>query len=667
MASGLGMRSIITIVAALSLVGSLAAPGGAYQRPVAFDRVDIAVDGSEVEEAPAANGNYNRHTAISSGRFVAFTTDESLDPMDVNELSDVYVRDVTSGVTELISRSSSGLPAAGPPDDPQQLDRLSSHPAISPDGRFIAFDSTAINLVPGDTNGMRDVFVFDRRKGVMERVSISSEGGQLEPEGVPLLNWSEKPSISRSGRYVSFTSNLDNLVEDDNNDGPDNFVHDRESGTNVRVSVDSAGNEVDTTCADICLPFDGLIGDSSISATGRYVAFDSFSPDLVEDDTNRTWDVFVRDLKKKTTERVSVASDGEEARDVFSTGREVISGSTLSGATTTKPGHSLSADGRFVTFVSQAGNLVPNHSNRTGKVPTSQGGQDVYVHDRETGRTERVSVDSNGAEFHKDLTALTAGSNVPSISASGRYVGFGCAPSCAQGEGPKGPAVHDRHSGALVEVQIEPGFAPTLAPSGRYLSLFNDDGRWRVDIGETLGVGGLGGDPPEPEPDESIICVEGICIPPGAAVSSFDTTDDFADGLTEQGANLYGASIAYRPQYEDLFAAIELEYMPRVLSGASPIFYGLRFEAGDKSYEVRATSLNFGTFGLFDCTEVSVCSKVNDLRGGYGTTGMRVVFSLPLKEIGLEDSGKLKDVEAFSAVGSLFTGAAKVLDRVTLR
>jgi hypothetical protein len=101
--------------------------------------------------------------------------------------------------------------------------------------------------------------------------------------------------------------------------------------------------------------------------------------------------------------------------------------------------------------------------------------------------------------------------------------------------------------------------------------------------------------------------------------------------------------------------------------GLSPIFYGLRFGIEDRSYEVRATSLLGGTFGLFDCTHSPTCTKVADLRGGYGTTGMRVVFLLPLEEIGLENGGQLKDVTAFSSLGSYLSGTTKILDQVKLK
>lgn len=143
--------------------------------------------------------------------------------------------------------------------------------------------------------------------------------------------------------------------------------------------------------------------------------------------------------------------------------------------------------------------------------------------------------------------------------------------------------------------------------------------------------------------------------------------DDVHAALTNQGANLYGASLAYRPM-PTCSRRFELEYMPTVLPGISPIFYGLRVEVEGKSYQVRATSTLGRTFGLFDCTgSRPVCSKVATLRGGYGTTGMRVVFSLPLDEIGLQEGGKLKDVEAYSALGSYLSGASKILDSVRIK
>ena len=115
-----------------------------------------------------------------------------------------------------------------------------------------------------------------------------------------------------------------------------------------------------------------------------------------------------------------------------------------------------------------------------------------------------------------------------------------------------------------------------------------------------------------------------------------------------------------------MYVEIELEHMPKVLPGVSPTVYGLRFNVEDKSYEVRATSLLGGTFGLFDCTGSPICTKIADLRGGYGSTGERVVFSLPLAEIGLDGGGELSNVEAFSAIGSFYMGSQRTLDTVSL-
>jgi Ca2+-binding RTX toxin-like protein len=293
--------------------------------------------------------------------------------------------------------------------------RSFAHSAVSADGRFVAFESDARNLVPGDTNDRLDVFVRDRRTGQTERVSVDSAGGQIggflpsisadgrfvvfgsgsdagllmrdrladttEPvgrgiDGRPL---SGSPSdISSDGRFVAFSSHGSTNVPGDTNGHGDVFVHDRISGETERVSVDPAGGEGN--------------GDSygaAISDDGRYVAFDSVAWNLVAGDTNDSNDVFVRDRLLGTTERVSVGAAGEQ-------------GNTYS------RGADLSVDGRYVTFDSFATNLVPGDTNND---------HDVFVRDRETDTTERVSVTSTEEQANND-------SEQPAISADGRYVAF---------------------------------------------------------------------------------------------------------------------------------------------------------------------------------------------------------------------------------------------------
>jgi Tol biopolymer transport system component len=297
--------------------------------------------------------------AISAdGRFVGFYSGaDNLVPGDTNDASDIFVHDRRTGLTERVSVDSAGN---------QGNSASFELPAISAHGRFVAFVSDASNLVPGDTDDT-DVFVHDRKTGVTQLVSIDSAGNQGN-------GFSFAPAISAHGRFVAFDSSADNLVPGDTNDFHDVFVHDRRTGVTERVSVDSAGNQGNEGS-----------GGPAISADGRFVAFNSFADNLVPGDTNGGSDVFVHDRRTGVTERVSVDS----AIDFSS--RPAISG-----------------HGRFVAFASDADNLVPGDTNDTS---------DVFVHDRKTGVTERVSVDSAGNQGN-NFSFYSA------ISAHGRFVAF---------------------------------------------------------------------------------------------------------------------------------------------------------------------------------------------------------------------------------------------------
>src|SRR5207253_921856 len=141
-------------------------------------------------------------------------------------------------------------------------------PLISANGRFVAFNSRSTNLVPGDTNGTSDVFVHDRQTGTTERVSVDNTGNQGN-------GGSGVVAISADGRFVAFVSSATNLVPGDTNGVADVFVHDRQTRTTERVSIDSAATQ--GTC-DITCP--------AISADGRFVAFVSTATNLVPGDTN---------------------------------------------------------------------------------------------------------------------------------------------------------------------------------------------------------------------------------------------------------------------------------------------------------------------------------------------------------------------------------------------
>lgn len=252
----------------------------------------------------------------------------------------------------------------------------SSDPSASADGRYVAFVSEATDLVPDDANGVRDVFVRDRASGNTERVSISSSEVQGNQQ-------SGEPSISGDGRYIAFFSWATNLVSGDTNARPDIFVHDRETSTTTKVSNGLSGAPAE----------DGSWGPS-ISANGRYVAFESMANNLAGNDAPRPVysprDVFRHDRQTGTTELISVSSS-EVQGDDFAWEAQI------------------SADGDHVAFSSSAMNLAPGF--------VFNGWQQVYVRDVTSGTTWRVSLSPGGSPSDNASTD-------PQISSDGRYVAF---------------------------------------------------------------------------------------------------------------------------------------------------------------------------------------------------------------------------------------------------
>ncbi len=328
------------------------------------DRLSGTTERVSVDSSGAQGNSGSFDSSISAdGRYVAFwSVASNLVAGDTNGYHDVFIHDRLSGTTERVSVDSSGA----------EGDAGSSHPSISDDGRYVAFFSNASNLAAGDTNGADDVFVHDRQSGMTERVSVDSNGAQGNTN-------SDVPSISADGRCVAFESFASNLVAGDTNGCPDIFVHDRQNGTTERVSIDSNGAQGNNDSNWV----------PSISADGRYVAFQSYATNLVVGDTNNTYDVFVRDRQSGTTERVSIDSSGVQGH-----GDSFIP--------------SISADGRYVAFTSGAPNLVAGDTN---------GWADIFIHDRLIGANELVSVDSSGRQGNDH-------SYGPSISGDGRYVAF---------------------------------------------------------------------------------------------------------------------------------------------------------------------------------------------------------------------------------------------------
>lgn len=392
-----------------------------------------------------------------------------------------FVQPAHAGSTYLVSIAPDGTPAV-----------WSLWPSVSENGRYIAFQTSDFRL---NGTGLYSVYLRDMTTITLERIDVSSTGE-------PANSASESPRMSADGRYVAFLSGASNLVPSDTNGTWDAFVRDRVAGTTERVSVSSEGAQGN----DHSRVWSGL----DISADGRYVAFISAASNLVPEDTNAAWDVFVHDRQTRATERVSVSSTGMQA-----------GASSYSVA--------ISADGRFVAFSSNAVNLalfamgggydvyVRDRLDRTtelisgpyrpmfllgpsfngvyvdisgdgryvafhSEVPYGETGDadllsDVFVRDRVTQVLRRISVSSYG----------TRGDDIeffgPSISRDGRYVAFdsesGTSLVLGDPRTDAGVFVHDVQTATTTRASLLPGGAdlPDISAGGRYVAYAGDDGR----------------------------------------------------------------------------------------------------------------------------------------------------------------------------------------------
>lgn len=263
--------------------------------------------------------SFTRRPAISAdGRYVVFYSqaDNLTDDEDVLGYFDIYLRDRVLKTTVRLTEGWNG----------DEADGDSQYPTISADGLWVAFYSSATNLVKADTNGKIDVFLYSLESGETQRVSVSSSGEQGNDD-------SDLAAISGDGQYVAFFSLASNLVISDTNEASDIFVHALASGETMRISVDSLGSQAE--------------GDSdvpAISADGRYVTFYSYAENLAADDDNGYEDVFRHDRLTGETMRVSVGVFGEQGNN-----------SSMCSA--------ISGDGQVAAFYSFATNLVPEDTN----------------------------------------------------------------------------------------------------------------------------------------------------------------------------------------------------------------------------------------------------------------------------------------------------------------
>ncbi len=387
-------------------------------------RISVAPDGSQ-------GNSYSGYPSVSAdGRWVAFASNASnLIPGDTNYSEDVFLADRLNGEITLISRAAdggladanSGMPSisgdgryvvffsgatnlvAGLSIGPIRnhiylLDRQTGqtvlvdhtpdgspgdniahyNPVISADGRWVAFNSGAMDLLPGRTVFPWHVYVYEVQTGEITRVSLRTDGSEGDA-----CSWS--PSISADGQYVAFWSYA-HLGPDNPGFIGDVFVHDRLTHETTLVSVASDGTPGNGDSFTYGL--DGNYYAPCISADGRYVGFGSWANNLVPDDNNGKSDMFVHDRQTGVTTLVSANTAGGV-------------GNGNSGGQC-----SWSADGRYITFRSSATDLVS---------PDTNGQSAIFVRDMWTGQTRLVSVPNDGSQANGP-------SDHPAMSADGRYV-----------------------------------------------------------------------------------------------------------------------------------------------------------------------------------------------------------------------------------------------------
>jgi Tol biopolymer transport system component len=302
------------------------------------------------------------------GRFVVFVANTN-NSSGTFLAACIYLWDAQSGATTLVSGDLSNSVTQG---------SSSLWPAIDPTGRFVAFSSNGPNLVTNSLVGDYHLYVRDLLLAVTTLVDADTNGVGCS------VGPSTAPRLSADGRSVAFESFDANLVADDRNHAYDLFLRDMLIGTNELISVHHP------TLPSGSPNGPSLVGPFSVSGSGRYIAFGSDGDNLVANDTNGFRDVFVRDLLLGTTTLVSANTNGVPADNLSS-----------------EP--AISSDARYVAFTSSADDLVPGDTNKT---------QDVFIRDLQSGTTFLVSSNRNGTGPGNNT------SYSPIVIAGGRFVLF---------------------------------------------------------------------------------------------------------------------------------------------------------------------------------------------------------------------------------------------------
>ena len=658
-------RPVCALLLVFAIVVGL--PASAYQRPSRTERVSFNPDGSQRSSDSTTYGSGDDFSISSNGRYVAYVAVGSVVNAGVVSAGseDVYLYDRKTHKTTLVSAAVDGgvrIPAPG-------CSRGAYEPAVSDDGRYVAFTSCYVNLTSGPPAGFwPQVEIRDLRAKKTFLVSQT-------PAGQPVA--ANRPTISADGRRVSFVSASPLPFPGCSGDSVQTlycqnvqpllfgtaraYVRDLKAATTKLASVSSDGT-----------PANGYAADATISPDGRYVAFLTTANNLASNDQNVQCaaslnaqqlptcpDLYLHDMKSGDTELISVGLNGKAAS-----------------AEPGFRGQMISANNRYVAFQSTGSGIVPN------------GGAGIFVRDRKTGRSERVAVSAAGE-------ILPYGDGFWSIDSSGRYVAFDDVrlreSTLSEPCNLFVSAVHDSRTGGLDLIGAtdvhgrtrsctmsqhgstgnDHVSGPKVSVNGRYVAfataaseLVQGDTNDKADVfvqdrGVELGVGAL------VRSGQLRVANAGAFAATGVA-DGHDAKRDVGSALSAQGANLTDLSIAYRQATSDLFFRLRVEHMPLFALVSPAMVYRVDFAVGATRYELRAAKTGIeASFGLFRL-DVGQWRHVAALAGGYGTTGQEVVMSVPLATLGAVHGAVVSRVTGFAGIGTFATGVRNAVDQCLL-
>lgn len=649
--------------------GAYERPAGAWQQAsVATD--GSPGKGNSGAFVAADSGRAPAHNQIAmtaDGRYVAFPSAASnLVANDRNRNVDVFLRDRRSGKTYLVTAPVPGTTA-------QTIAAAATamcgadDPSISADGRYVAFKSCYPYLDGKPTQSGGDVFVHDMVTGKNVRVSASSTGGLANGQSRTPSMTSNGRYVAFTSTATDLVSNycgsapVDTVqcgVVDPLLLGVENvYVRDMKTGVTKLVSANGSG-----------AVGDGWSESPVISADGHYVAFVSSSDNFTANDHNVcSWefqhpscsDVYLKDLKTGAVQLVSVGVDGNAPAGVFE-------GAGLGNS----PGHLAVSGDRYVVFTDDASGLVPNDADknrtldsavymrdivtqRTTRISVSSTGSPLWA-------GTNISIDGTGRHVVFDLP-LGAGCPVGNSQPLVEYDVATGYPWFVGGMA-GGPACSSHsHSADMFPVLSSNGRLVAFESDGANLAPNATSGQWDVyvqPVGPDVGAGNAATGKHVEVAGDPGFAISHVLQRAAGSPSAVSSDDD---------GKLVAASVAYRPPSADLFLRLSVARM-RSFSLVSPVIvYGVDVTAAGTQYQVRVakTSAIDASFGLFAKTPTG-WRFVATLRGGYGTTGEEVVVAVPLSAVGLQAGGRLSGLTAFSAVGSYLTGAARVLDSLAL-